>query len=338
MIKIERNPHIDLLKGIAIITVVIGHCWTLDSSVRNFIYSFHMPLFFCISGYLFSTKAPFGKFVISKAKSVLKPYAFYYLCSYLCAVLIFKTPMGILDGIKGLLLGGNYCGKVLNSPLWYLPIFFIASVVFYLIIKIRWRVARYILIIAGAVASVPFNRMLLEWFPDKATPFNIQALLPALFFMFAGHEFRNLDLAKIKSKLGNRGVFALVLVMLYFGMLMSRDNLDQIISLFMTYEFYIYPLLIIPFIVFFACGTRNEYIEYIGAQSITILGFHRLLLYSLQRIPGLGEFLNVTPGNRFVVTLFISAFCIFVICTGKKAYLSAKGRRLCLTAQRKEKS
>ncbi len=338
MILIERNPHIDLLKGIAIITVVIGHCWTLDSSVYNFIYSFHMPLFFCISGYLFSTKAPFKKFVISKAKSILKPYAFYYLCSYLCAVLVFKTPMGILDGIKGLLLGGSYCGKVLNSPLWYLPLFFIASIVFYLVSKIRWRAVRYILIIAGAVASVPFNKMLLAWFPDKLTPFNIQALLPALFFMFAGNEFRKLDLTGIKSKLGSRGVFALVLVMLYFGMLMSRDNLDQIVSLFMTYEFYIYPLLIIPFIVFFACSTRNEYIEFIGAQSITILGFHRLFLYALQRIPGLGEFLNVTPGNRFVVTLFICAFCIFVICTGKKAYLSVKGRRLGLTALRKEKS
>jgi len=54
----ERLVYIDILKGIAIILVVMGHMFSpyknyLDSSVNQIIYSVHMPLFFFLSGYVF---------------------------------------------------------------------------------------------------------------------------------------------------------------------------------------------------------------------------------------------------------------------------------------------
>lgn len=51
-----RNTAIDIMKGIAIISVVLGHCWLLSSSVIHFIYSFHMPLFFIVAGYFYRDK------------------------------------------------------------------------------------------------------------------------------------------------------------------------------------------------------------------------------------------------------------------------------------------
>ena len=57
-----RNISLDILKGMAIYAVVIGHCdiflnlpsISVDKygSLYDFIYSFHMPLFMLISGYL----------------------------------------------------------------------------------------------------------------------------------------------------------------------------------------------------------------------------------------------------------------------------------------------
>ena len=56
----KRLDWIDIAKGIGIILVVLGH--TLVPQVREtgfagflwiFIYNFHMPLFFFLSGYLF---------------------------------------------------------------------------------------------------------------------------------------------------------------------------------------------------------------------------------------------------------------------------------------------
>ena len=49
----DRNSRVDIIKGIGIILVVIGHC---NLPGRNFIYLFHMPLFFMASGYFYSFK------------------------------------------------------------------------------------------------------------------------------------------------------------------------------------------------------------------------------------------------------------------------------------------
>lgn len=316
----KRNPHLDFLKGIAIIAVVIGHCWLLDRPMRNFLYSFHLPLFFCISGYLLNNKAPFKKFIVSKAGSILKPYAFYFICSYLCTVLIFKYPVTLELTLKGLFLGGNYCTEFYNAPLWYLPLFFISVCVFYWILKIKPLILQYAIIITGAVLSLPFNQLLYTYFPDKLIPFNIQALLPSLFFMFIGHEFRRIDLNRLKSKINGYGLFACAMLLFGIGTIIGKDNIDQINSLFMTYEFYFYPLLIIPLIVLIGCGTRNKHIEYLGANSITILGLHRLVFYIFSDTLGLKKYFVADQANSFLSVIFISAVCLFVIYIGKSVY------------------
>ena len=51
------NQSIDFVKGILILLVFLGHLIIgkiEDNLVRYFIYSFHMPLFIGISGYLFN--------------------------------------------------------------------------------------------------------------------------------------------------------------------------------------------------------------------------------------------------------------------------------------------
>ena len=51
--KKKRIEWIDVAKGIAIILVMIGHYVSFGSQIRNFIFAFHMPLFFILSGYTF---------------------------------------------------------------------------------------------------------------------------------------------------------------------------------------------------------------------------------------------------------------------------------------------
>ena len=55
--SIKRLDYIDEIRGIAILLVVVGHIIQFNgisknNSVFEFIYSFHMPLFFAISGYI----------------------------------------------------------------------------------------------------------------------------------------------------------------------------------------------------------------------------------------------------------------------------------------------
>ena len=74
---VSRIDWIDALKGFAILTVVIGHCVTDSLASHTFqeysnllrllydaIYSFHMPLFFAISGYVFYLTKSYNKWKI----------------------------------------------------------------------------------------------------------------------------------------------------------------------------------------------------------------------------------------------------------------------------------
>ena len=52
----ERRKDLDFAKGIGIILMVLGHCYSAGNGelIRTWFYSFHMPLFMLVSGYLFS--------------------------------------------------------------------------------------------------------------------------------------------------------------------------------------------------------------------------------------------------------------------------------------------
>ena len=68
MIEKKRNDYVDYLKGICILFVLLGHCFEYgngvaflsnglywDNPLMKTIYTFHMPLFIAINGYLFYT-------------------------------------------------------------------------------------------------------------------------------------------------------------------------------------------------------------------------------------------------------------------------------------------
>ena len=53
----KRLLWIDVAKGIAIILMIIGHTVKFGTYSRNFIFSFHMPLFFILTGFTLTIPA-----------------------------------------------------------------------------------------------------------------------------------------------------------------------------------------------------------------------------------------------------------------------------------------
>lgn len=75
-IRPARIESLDVCKGVAILAVIFGHAAQRYgiSLAMQFVYAFHMPLFFCIAGYFISDKKPFVIFVREKAKRLFYPY------------------------------------------------------------------------------------------------------------------------------------------------------------------------------------------------------------------------------------------------------------------------
>lgn len=80
----SRLISIDYTRAFAIILVVAGHCGTLPCpqwwiNCVKFIYTFHMPLFLAISGFLYMhtrKQRPYFQFILGKFHRLLIPYFF----------------------------------------------------------------------------------------------------------------------------------------------------------------------------------------------------------------------------------------------------------------------
>lgn len=90
----ERLEHIDYLKAVAITLVVLGHILIAITPLRfeykpvQIIYSFHMPLFFFLSGFIIGKKED-RKFTIdfisNKILTLLLPWVSWTVISvFLC--------------------------------------------------------------------------------------------------------------------------------------------------------------------------------------------------------------------------------------------------------------
>ena len=74
------NPTFSVMKGIAIISVVLGHCPALPF-VGKFVNQYHLAVFFFVAGYFFKEKyleTP-KIFIVKRLKSLYFPYVIYGL-------------------------------------------------------------------------------------------------------------------------------------------------------------------------------------------------------------------------------------------------------------------
>lgn len=68
----SRLPWIDMAKGYGIIFVILGHMSI--GIFTKWIYTFHMPLFFFLSGYVFHSEKDFATLCKRKCRTILLPY------------------------------------------------------------------------------------------------------------------------------------------------------------------------------------------------------------------------------------------------------------------------
>lgn len=92
----KRIVWVDYAKIFGLLTVILAHLYTINGTdennvVRTFIYGFHMPFFFFISGSLFKERVNGLKdAVVRNIKSLLVPYIVFNL--------LFAILYGIIDG------------------------------------------------------------------------------------------------------------------------------------------------------------------------------------------------------------------------------------------------
>lgn len=191
-IKKHWYTEINILRGILVVLVVVGHIVLQvdveDSGIREvyrvigkFIYSFHMPAFFAISGFLgykalreVNPNTTFGAFAKSKFFRLIVPYfamGLIYLPFRLLLQSIARTEFAVKDVWK-ILIGNNPDGA-----LWYLYVLFMISLLVFLLMK------KDALYVAFGISCVFYlGNLLIPWPKD----FVIDKMLSSFCFYLLG--------------------------------------------------------------------------------------------------------------------------------------------------------
>ena len=139
--------EIGLLYAFGVLLTIAGHSHTSDWAAFpalpiEFIYSFHMPLFFCVSGYLFARSESlkrngYLKWIFGKTKRLLIPYFVISVISFIPKTLLEK---GNFNNIGPKEIFECFFAPRLNvwGHFWFLPVIFVLYVVFGL-----WRNISY---------------------------------------------------------------------------------------------------------------------------------------------------------------------------------------------------
>lgn len=187
--KKSRLQHVDIARGISIICIILGHLGI--SQINRVVYTFHVPIFFFITGFFLQSGGDEISFIKKKARTILVPYA------VICGVIIVLGSLkslcfsGIEDARKSVVMwffaslygAGGKLSRFFDikgiGAIWFLWATFWGSVLLHrlLVMNARRRIAAILIIFSLCKWSVKYF-----WLPMSIQPGGV-----ALLFMYFGY-------------------------------------------------------------------------------------------------------------------------------------------------------
>ena len=323
----ERIKFIDISRAFAMMFIVLGH--TLVHSehcglIFKLLYSFHVIMFFIISGYTFKIKEndQFIKYGLNKFVRIMVPY-FIWALLFLIPYMLFGQNVGDNIGISSsfdlktqllnVLYGnGNLSALKQNSSLWFLPALFSIEILYYFIIKLakRYQQIRIVILIPLILISYVTNAFL-----NIFLPWGLNTALVLGIFFYIGYLLKEYNIFDKNKLFDLKKMFPILLVGLFacyfndtvscidyfYGNLTLTILSGLTISLFMIY---ISSLI-----------KENKIIEYIGKNTMGILIFHKLVVLVFQT--KLGYVSTLLRDSNIIIELILTIIVsgLSIICS-----------------------
>ena len=317
--KNERKHYIDIARGVAIILVVMGHAvneYSLNSEpLEKIIYSFHMPLFFIISGLVFRVKDgdTFPAFFKKRSKGLMLPYLLFAALITLANIaqsVILKAPSAFFDllktksGIIHTLLLTNHGAF---SNLWFLPSMLVAQALLFIVLKyVKNKYA------AAALCFLP-SIIVIFISPKISLPLCFESAVVSVMYLYAGVLANKTEFVE-KSKYAKLIIFAVIFA------LYSAIYLTKMYELRLSYYEVQFgsPLLFLAtsfsgsmLVIELSYIIKHcKILEILGRYSLYIFGFHYIIQNALRIAL---DFLNINIGD--ILTLIITTVLNLLIST-----------------------
>lgn len=320
----KQIEWINILRGFAIFLIVIGHAIGYSKGLKGvsrYLSSFYVPLFFFISGYLFNEnkEEKICTYIKRKAKKILIPY---FVFAILCLIPYYlfggevqsnlnsknNISNSIFTSLCAVLYGSGHGNSLpQNSPLWFLPCYFIVVIIAKLVYdktkKFKYKSAflSILFLIIGGIFYTYFN---------AAYPFGFETALVMLYFYFLGHQLKQINVSsnKVKVAIGVTSLIAGFIIHLFNGRIscMNNDYKNNYLIFILSASF-----TVIGYSYLFSLIKKCPPLSYLGKHTIPILVVHKMPLVVFQSKFGIIS-TYLKEGNIFCQ---ISLSLIMAICS-----------------------
>ena len=300
----NRIGWIDCARGIAMLFVVLGHCYMgLEDPVNRFILSFHMPVFFFLSGMCAkASDGTFSAWAAKKARGLLVP----------------QLTLAAIVFIYAVASHGMSTETLIDSLLvWFLPTLYICALLFYLLARFAGvSLKAWALVLCAVAVAAPIVDLL----DIDVCPIRPETVLAGLFFFCLGHVWRLV--APKAGTFGKPGMW--VTAVFLVPVLYVLSQLNAPIAMYEgTYGFW--PL----FYLTAAVGTAwvcllgrllegVSFLAWFGQVSVIVFVLHFRLIPLLRAITVRAlSVVGLSLGtNEMAVLLFVLAMAILVPLVG----------------------
>lgn len=283
----KRLEWVDIAKGIGIFLMVMGHSG-IPRSMHDWIYSFHMPFFFILSGYFFvSGKYTLKELVRRKVKTILLPYFFFSIIidaiRYIGEALALKMPPPISP--ERILLYGEELGAT-----WFLYVLFLAEVIYFCLCKtIRNNKVLAIFLVILSIVSYIFYKS------EIHLPYKVETLGMVLLYFWIGNQMSLLNkrYAWIRDYVQNKKTVLIFVVLFVADIVLANLIVPPLNIRLNILGIYLPSLLLVVIGTLFTIQLsflleRNilckRFFQYIGEYSIVLIGFSQIVLQTLKAI------------------------------------------------------
>lgn len=342
----KRILWLDSLRGFALFFVILGHACTIPPDCRVLIFSFHMPLFFAISGAVFR----YGKYttvtecIIDKAKALLLPYVLLYLVNIPLKLVSFgvfnNTWYSATDYVIGFFTGCVY-GASTSWPLWLLPCLFLTSVLYWVFAhaenkcRIPLWVSTCVLFLVGiAIWELIPSKGIWHW---KTVPM-------ALLFFHLGHMFMK-HRTKVFAVIGysdetnkpcRAWFYPLMVALLLIGLGLGLHNgsISMFGNIYRNYAITVISASCtsVALAMFIMALPTSKMLDFAGKNSLGFFGLHRNLLHGLEYC----SFTYPLLGSNPLIASIVVWAVLFPICAFSNKYFPPLSGQPRLSKQEKQ--
>lgn len=183
----KRIDKIDILRAFGIILMIAGHTFTFWGIFDRYIHTFHMPLFFIISGFLYKSKndVPVIKIIGVKAERLLLPYVTFAAVNYAAWFFIVRDTQVWYEPLVKLVTY-NTNGLPICGALWFLTALFWTEI-FYAVID---RIFKTIWIRSTVVFIIALCACIAQNYTEFRLPLTIDIGLACLGFYEIGRLYK----------------------------------------------------------------------------------------------------------------------------------------------------